>query len=501
MSQIKKGVVLNYTTIILTNVVGLLLTPFILKSLGQAEYGVYTAIGALVGTISLLDLGLNNTIIRFVAKYKAEKNRQKEENFLATVMLIYLVISVVILILGFLFYNHLETYFSEMDNNEIKVAKTIFILLIINLAVGIPGGSFKAICFGYESFVFPKTLDIIRYVLRCLVVVLVLLSGGKAIALVIIDTIFNFLIILLTFYYIHFKLNVRFKLIELNKNYIKVIFNYSIWIFVYGMVSQFQWKAGHIVLGKISPPEVLAVYAIGVMLGSYYGAFSSAITGVLLPRATQMTINKASSEELTSMMIKVGRVSLIVLLFILGGFTLYGKQFIYLWVGENYYQSWVIALLIMFVYTIPLVQGFTGPLIEAQNKVAFKSLTYLLFMIIGTTIGYYAALDYKGIGMIIGTSIGWLVAQNVMNIFYHKVLNLNIFKFFKELFRKTLVSFIIVMILGYILNFIPGNSWFNFIIKCSLYILIFSVVIYKIGINNYEKKLFQNIFNKAFKRK
>ena len=163
MSQIKKGALLNYITIFLTNVVGLFITPFILNHLGKSEYGIYTAIGALVGTISVLDLGLNNTIIRFVAKYKAEKDRRSEENFLATTMLIYIAISIVIVIIGFIFYGHIDSYFTKMNSEEINISKTIFILLIFNLAIGLPGGSFVAICYGYENFVFPKSINVVRY--------------------------------------------------------------------------------------------------------------------------------------------------------------------------------------------------------------------------------------------------------------------------------------------------------------------------------------------------
>ncbi|WP_203258697.1 lipopolysaccharide biosynthesis protein [Hyunsoonleella ulvae] len=501
MSQLKKGAFLNYATIILTNVVGLLLTPFILKSLGDAEYGVYTAIGALVGTISLLDLGLNNTIVRFVAKYKAEKDRKSEENFLATTMLIYFIISIFIIIVGVLFYGHIGSYFTKMSPDEIKIARVIFVLFIFNLATGIPGGSFKAICYGYEEFVFPKSLDIVRYIIRSLVVVFVLFAGGKAIALVIIDTIFNVLMTSIFFYYVHFRLKVRFKLHSLDFGFIKHIFSYSVWIFVYGIVAQFQWKAGHIVLGKICAPEILAIYAIGIMLGSYYGAFSSAITSVFLPRATQMTVNNSSPKELTDMMIKIGRVSFIALLFILGAFILYGKQFVFLWVGASYYESWIIAVAIMFAFTIPLVQGFTGALIEAQNKVAFKSITYLVFMIIGTIIGYFLALKYNGLGMISGTIIGWVLAQNIMNFFYHRVLKLNILRFFKELFQKTLIAFIIISFLGYFLTLIPGTGWLNFVLKCGLYAVIFIFVIYKLGMNEFEKNLFLNTVNKALRRK
>ena len=48
MSQIKKGAALNYVTILLTNVIGIVMTPFILSHLGKSEYGIYITVGALV---------------------------------------------------------------------------------------------------------------------------------------------------------------------------------------------------------------------------------------------------------------------------------------------------------------------------------------------------------------------------------------------------------------------------------------------------------------------
>lgn len=81
MSQLKKGAFLNYATIFLTNVVGILLTPFILRYIGASQYGIYITIGALVGTISLLDFGLNSTIVRFVAKYRQRKIKRVKKTF------------------------------------------------------------------------------------------------------------------------------------------------------------------------------------------------------------------------------------------------------------------------------------------------------------------------------------------------------------------------------------------------------------------------------------
>src|SRR5690606_20764077 len=114
MSQLKKGAILSYGSILLTIMVGLVLTPFMVRTLGDSEFGLYTLIGSIVGYIGLLDFGLNNTIIRFVARYRAQKDLKGEQNFLATTMLIYCFISVLVVIGGMFIYYNLADFFDKL---------------------------------------------------------------------------------------------------------------------------------------------------------------------------------------------------------------------------------------------------------------------------------------------------------------------------------------------------------------------------------------------------
>lgn len=501
MSQIKKGAFLNYTSIILTNVVGLLLTPFIIQKLGDAEFGLYTLIGAFVGYITILDFGLGNTVVRFVAKYRAEKDREGEENFLATTLIIYGVISVCVVIIGAICYLNIEQIFKDsLTPDQIDSAKIMFAILIFTLAINLPANTFQAACFGYEQFVFPKVLKIIHYIVRSAMVVGLLLWGGKAVALVILDATLNIISFGIMIYYALVKLKIRIKLHNFNKPLLKRIFSYSIWIFVFAIVGQFQWKVGQMVLGVVTNTTVVAIFAVGVMLGTYYGAFSTAISGVFLPRATQMTVANATGEELTDMMIKIGRLSFIALMFILGAFMLFGRQFVFLWVGETYYDSWVIALIIMFAYTLPLVQGFGNSILEAKNKLRFKAIIYLVFLILGTGFGGYLAREYGAVGMIIGSVTGWVIVQNAMNIYYYKVIQLNIPRFFKELASRILPAFLLTLAVGWFINYIPGTNWFNFITKAVLYTLVYATLMFFIGFNVYEKNLFKNAIDGITKK-
>jgi len=227
VSQLKKGALLTYIKIILTNVIGIIITPLIISQIGKSEYGIYNAIGALIGTIAILDFGLTNTVVRFVAKYKAQKDKITEENFLATVSLLYVIISTVVIIIGSISYFQIEDYFVKFNSEEIRIAKIMFIILILNLAIQLPGMIFIGICRGYEAFVFTETLSIVRYLLRSSTVIAILLLGGKAISLVIIDSIFNVLAIIASSLYVFKKLKVTIKLHKLSKPFISEIFKYS----------------------------------------------------------------------------------------------------------------------------------------------------------------------------------------------------------------------------------------------------------------------------------
>ncbi|MRT93436.1 oligosaccharide flippase family protein [Ancylomarina sp. 16SWW S1-10-2] len=498
INQLKGGAALSYITIFLTNIIGLFLTPYILKMLGTAEYGLYILIGAFVGYMSVLDLGLNNTIVRFVAKYRAEGDRKGEENFLALSMVTYACISVLVIIIGFVCYLNIDEIFgSSLTFDEIQKAKVMFIILIFNLAITLPGGSLRGICTGYEEFILPRTVNIFRYLLRSGVLVAILFFGGKAISIVILDTVMNILIIGVNATIVFGKLKVRIKLHRFDSFLLKEMLGYSSFIFVFAIVQQFQWRVGQVVLGIITDTTLVAIYAIGVMLGTYYGAFSGAISGVFLPRATQMVVSDNTGETLTDMMIRIGRISFIILLYILIAFILFGRQFILLWVGPEYLESWQIALCIMCAMTLPLIQGFGSSILEAKNKLAFKAYINLSMIVIGTAIGIALVKVYGATGMILGISFSLFTFQLIMNVYYHRVIGLNIYRFYKQLSHKIIMALCLILVPAYFLSIMDITTWLSFVFVAAIYTVIYAVFMYKIGMIQSEKDLFSQIFKPA----
>ncbi len=495
MSELKKGAILSYINIGLNNIIGLVLTPFIIRSLGDSEYGLYVLIGSVIAYLSLMDLGLNNTIIRFVAKYRAEKDLSGERSFLGSIFLVYTAISILIVFIGIIFYYNFEVFFSKtLSMNQVAKAKIMFQILIFDMAITLPGGAFTAICNAYENFVWPRMLLIVKYVSRSLFIALLVSFGGKAISIVVADTIINVIFIIVTMIYVFKKLKVKINFRNINKDALRSIFNYSIWIFLLAITSQFIWNAGQVILGTVADTKTVAYYAVGIMLGSYYGAFSGAVSSVFLPRATQMSINNTKSEILNTM-IRIGRISLIILLFILTGFILFGREFIILWVGQNYTNSYIVAVIFMLSYTIPLVLSFVNSLVEAYNKVRFKVMVYFIFFPLGLVLGYFLSKEYKEVGMMMGVSIGWFMAQIVMLIFYHRGLGLNMFVFFKQVSHKIIFLVLSVFIVSWFLNSFLSSSILILILKISAYSFLYWTIIYFWGMNESERNMIKTKTN------
>ena len=52
-NQIRAGAVLTYLTLFLNSVIGLIYTPFLTRMLGQGEYGLYSLVASVVGSLTI----------------------------------------------------------------------------------------------------------------------------------------------------------------------------------------------------------------------------------------------------------------------------------------------------------------------------------------------------------------------------------------------------------------------------------------------------------------
>lgn len=490
-NELKIGAMLSYVNLIASLVIGFLISPFIIKQLGPSEYGVYNLVASLIGYVSILDFGMHNAVIRYIAKYNVKKENENQANFLAISVIIYSLITCFVLIVGFLLYNNISAIFSSsLTMQEINIAKKLFIILIINLACSLPGGLFSAVVIAYEKFIFSKVIQMLKTVLRACLIYIILSQGAKSIGIVLIDFALNFSIIMVNAIYCVKKLNIKIKLYNFDLSYIVSIFNYTFYVFLAMITDQINWKIDNLVVGILTNSSSIAVYSIAMQLIGYYRALSGAISGVFLPRATKMVAQNCSDKQLTDLLIKVGRYQFLVIGLILTGFILLGKRFILLWIGQQYTAVYAIFIIISFALIVPSCQSIGINILEAKNLHKFRAKIYLLIAIFNLIITIPLVNKFNIIGASIGTAIALIIGNVlVMNWYYNNVVGLHIKRYFKEVFLKNVLWVFLVNIFCLIIFKLVKFSitWFDFIIQILIIIIVYFVIVFMKILTKREK--------------
>lgn len=492
----KKGAILSYVSMFISIIVALLYTPVMIRLLGQSEYGLYAMIGSLAAYFSILDLGLGNTIIRYISRNRAIGDKNTESKLNGMFLLLYSVIGLLAIVAGIIVYQSIDNIFeSGLTTTELAKAKIMVIILTINFALSFPLSVFGSIIRAYERFVIVKVVIIIRAIAIPIITLPFLLLGFGSVTMVVIAAFVNLSCLLFNVFYCFKYLNVDLYFGKIDFSLLKEIISYSFFVFLAVIVDQIYWNTDQFILGALAGTAPVAVYAIAIQFINIYKRFSTSISGLFLPRASMMVANNASNEEITNSMIKYGRVQYIIMALILTGFMLFGRPFINYWAGNNYDSAYYIALIIMLPFTIPLIQNFGLSILYAKNKQKFRSVMLIFIAILNIVITIPLVQKFEGIGAAIGTAFSLTLGNTIiMNFYYHLKIGINMIRFWKNILIiscPVVISIIIGFFMKYIIDF---DNIILLPLGIIIYSLIYILLMWFFGFNKYEKELFLSIF-------
>lgn len=481
-------------------VIGLIITPFIVKNLGKTEYGLYMLVGSLISYFALFDFGINNSILKFVAKYRHEKNERDESVFISSTIFLYTLISLMILMFAILIYLNLDVIFiNSLTELELVKFRQMYVFATINILWIIIGGAFMAIINAYDLFLIPKLVNIVRVILRSFSIYLLLSKGNGAIAIIILDTAFNFIVFLYYYIYVKFKLNLKFSYKNIQLTVFKIVFNHSSWIFLGVIMDQLYWRSGQLILGIQTNTEKVAIYSIATVFISYFMTFSTAISGFFLPTATRMFLDKVSENDLLKLMIKIGRLQWYMISVFLLGFIFFGQDFILLWVGNGYQDAWLIVLFVIIPLSIPSVQNVSNSILEAYNYHSTKIRVNIIVALFFVSLSFFLAPNYGVYGVCIPISLSIILGQIFYNNFYiTKMLKIDIIYFFKKVFMVNYKVFLINIIFIFLIKHLFRGvlDWYSLSTQVILFLSFFGITNYYFAFNQYEKHLFRKFLNK-----
>ena len=491
INQLKAGAVLSYISMGLGYLVSIIYTPIMLRLLGQSEYGLYNLVASVVAYLGVLNFGFGSAYMRYYSRYKVQEDKEKIASLNGMFLIIFSFIGFIAIIAGTILALNTEFIFGDkLTVNELSKAKTLVMILVINLAISFPNIVFNSHITANEQFVFQKLIKMIRTVANPFIVLPVLIMGFGSVGMVVATTLLNVAIETVNAIFCIKKLKMKFSFNNFDFKLMREMTVFSSFIFINLVIDQINWNVDKFILGRFHGTVSVALYGLAAQLNTYYLSISTSISSVFIPRVHRLVAKSDDNDELTRLFTKIGRIQFIVLSLIASGLLFFGRPFINMWAGNNYDASYPIVLLLVFPVTIPLIQNIGIEIQRAKNMHPFRSWVYFFIALTNLVISIPLAKMYAGIGAAIGTATALILGNGlIMNWYYHAKVGLDMKYFWKQILNF-IPALLVPMFTGFLINrYIDLYNLINFLVFGFIYVIIYCLSMWFIGMNQYEKEM------------
>ena len=497
-SQIRKGAFISYATIAINILLGLLYTPWMIERIGVSDYGLYALISAFLSYF-ILDLGLGEAIGRFLAIAVTQKDSARIKNIINSSLRIYLLIDCGIFLTLCIIYFYLNNIFGNLTDVEQEKLHVIFCIAGFFSILSFPLMPLNGILIANERFVCIKTCDLVQKTAIALLSIIVLLLGYGLYTIILIQGLSGLLIGLYKAYYAQTSLNLEINLKDYNSSTIKSLFKFSIFVFVIGIAHRLTINICPTVLGIQSTTLQITIFSIASSLEAHTWTFANALNGLFLPKVAQLSLKDSSQVEITNLMIKIGRLQLLIIGLLISCFIIVGQSFIKLWMGESFNSAYYITLLMILPGLITLTQSIAQTLLYVKNEIRYRAIIFIFSSIISFIVSYSLSPKYGALGCGIGIGISILACQVIgMNIVYVKKLKLDIILFFMDCHRKIIPPIILITVPSLFIttNLITIDSWSKLFMFVSIYTALYAITMWFTVLNKSERELIKGILHK-----
>lgn len=502
--QIKAGALLSYFAIAFNMIAGLIYTPWMISKIGQSNYGLYTLATSLI-TMFVMDFGMGAAVSRYVSRYRAEGNQTAVNNFLGLVYKLYFLIDAIILGILVVVSFFINTIYDNLSSGELETFRVLYIIVGLFSVISFPFTNLNGIMTAYERFVGLKLADLFHKVFIIVAMVASLLLGYGVYALVTVNAVAGLLTIAVKLLIIQKKTQVKVNFKYRDKGLLKEIFGFSMWTTIGSIMQRMIFSVTPSIIAAVSATGAVgcAVFGLAQTIEGYVYTFATAINGMFMPRISQIIVRGKKEEELMPLMIKIGRIQLLIVGLISVGFIALGKSFVVdIWNKPDFAESYWCAVLLIVpsVFYLPMQIGNTTLIVE--NKVKLQAYVFMAMGAVNVLCSLVLSRFFGALGASLSIFIAYTVRTALMAVIYKKTLGLDMVRFGKETFVKLSPGLLLTLAVGLLCEYFNPmqNRFLRFGVNGVVLVAFFILFMWFFGLNAYEKSLLTGTVKKGLQK-
>ncbi len=499
---IAKNTIFLYIRMAFSMIVSLYTVRIVLQVLGIEDYGIYSAVGGIVSSLTIFTGALSTASQRFFSIEIGRGNNDSVNRVFNSMLLLYLLVGIIVFIIaetaGIWFLNHKMM----IPKNRMDAALIILHCTLISFFVSIVTASFQAMIIAKENMKIYAYVGIYDVVIKLLIAyILHLFDTDK---LILYAYLLLFASISSQLFYIIYTI-LRYKEVKIcikwDGQTITKITSFSSWTFVGCLAFLCNAQGLNLLMNVFFGPVVNAAYNIGnsvknavIQLGSNF---------FIAVRPSLIKEYAAENFKYVRKLFLFSTKAIFCLLFmIICPITIETKGILSLWLGEvgDYMVSFV-RLMLLWALLLNLSDPITA-VVQAANIVKRYHLTVDLFTLSSLPLAYLAFRFGATPNWSFIISILVLFIAHVIRLFIlRNIINIGIREYFNKVVLRVLyavcLSCIIVLIIR---SVIVSNSTITLLSKIILEIFIVIGISYIIAFDADERMLINGMF-KGFLKK
>jgi len=432
--KLASGFVFRFAYTIATAVVSVVVMPFIVHSLGDRNYGIWTLVATFVGYYGVLELGLAAAVSRYLARSLGAADHEDCNRVFNTSLRLYLAIGGVALLVSAV----VAGLAPWICHNSADAALFWKLILILGTSIALmfPTRVFKGLLEAHLRFDIAAGLDILSLVLRTGLIFPVIFAGYGVVGLAWVSLLSSIPSMLLQITYVHREL----PFLRLDRKYwrrdtARSLFSYSAYSLIANLSNILRFKVDSVVVAAYVGLSAVTHYRVGGVLTQYFFDLMSAMFGVF-PSLFSRQEGAKNYEALKRTFFFASKLAICVSSFIGFGMLAWGKPFIVRWMGPQYEDGYRVMVLLVTGVTVSLWQGPSVSLLFGISKHKFYAIFNSLEGIANLGLSLVFVRWYGMYGVALGTLLPILITRLfIQPIYVCKVADIDYFDYVRRCAR------------------------------------------------------------------
>lgn len=311
-----------------------LLTPFIIRSLGEDRYGAWALITSITGYYGLLDLGIRGGITQLVTYAIADRDYVRVNRTISTAVAI-MAASAVLVLIGSCILASFATDIFTISGSVGNELRTCLVIVGFSVAAQLLFHPFAAVFAGTQRYDISNAIGVTTTLATACGTVICLSKGYSLVGLAIVTTVGS-----LAGYIIRWQISFRIlpelsvSRSQVEPSGIRSILALSGWNFVGALGQQLTLFSSRIVVGIMLPIAAMVPFSLAIGLIEYATQIQSRAVVVLFPAIAHLFARR-DTERLTRTYLIGSRYLTLGTVTIAAIGAIWANDFFALWVGEE----------------------------------------------------------------------------------------------------------------------------------------------------------------------